>query len=49
MMIKVNDRYLEFAGEVEVDKQIKLFETIDEANGDFSYSFSPGLAVVVDF
>lgn len=39
MMIKVNDRYLEFSGEVEVDKQIKLFETIDEANGDFSYSF----------
>jgi hypothetical protein len=39
MMLKVNDEYLDFAGDVEVEKQIKLFEDIATTDGDFSYSF----------
>jgi hypothetical protein len=40
MMLKVNGEYLDFDGDIEVDRQVKLFESIDEAAGDFSYSFS---------
>lgn len=39
MMIKVSNDYLEFDGEVDVEKQIKLIEDISTTDGDFSYSF----------
>lgn len=39
MMLRVNDEYLDFNDLVEVEKQIKLFEEISSADGDFSYSF----------
>lgn len=40
MMIKVGDSFLDFDGDIFVDKQAKLFEEISTSNGDFSYSFS---------
>lgn len=40
MMIKVNNEYLDFNGSIEIEKKIKLFETIDATEGDFSYSFT---------
>lgn len=39
MMIKVNGEYLDFNGDIEIESQIKLFEEIETANGDYSYSF----------
>lgn len=39
MMIKVGTEYLDFGGEVTLERQIKLFEDIATTNGDFSYSF----------
>lgn len=39
MMIKVNDEYLDFDGNIEIENQIKLFEDIETSNGDYSYSF----------
>lgn len=39
MMIKANGEYLDFDGEITLEKQIKLFEDISTADGDFSYSF----------
>lgn len=39
MMIKVNDEYLDFDGDIEIETQIKLFEEIQTSNGDYSYSF----------
>jgi hypothetical protein len=39
MMIKVLNEFLEFDGDIEVEKQIKLFEEIETTDGDFSYSF----------
>lgn len=39
MMIKANGEYLDFDGEIEIEKQIKLFEDISTADGDFSYAF----------
>lgn len=38
-MIKANGEYLDFNESIEIESQIKLFEEIDTANGDFSYSF----------
>lgn len=40
MMLKVNGEFLDFDDEIDVDRQVKLFEEIDSAAGDFSYSFS---------
>ncbi len=40
MMIKVNGEFLDFNDFVEVDKNIKLFDEIEETSGDFSYAFS---------
>lgn len=40
MMIKVNGEYLDFDDEIEIESQIKLFEEISTANGDFSYTFT---------
>lgn len=39
MMIKVSGGFLDFDDVVEVERQVKLFENIDETWGDFSYSF----------
>jgi hypothetical protein len=39
MMLKANGEFLDFNEEVEVEKQIKLFEDISTTDGDFSYSF----------
>lgn len=39
MMIKANGDYLDFDGEITLEKQIKLFEDISTADGDFSYQF----------
>lgn len=39
MMIKANGEYLDFQDEITLEKQIKLFEDISTADGDFSYSF----------
>lgn len=39
MRLRSNDRYFDFSGDVEVEKQSKLFEAIDETAGDFSYQF----------
>jgi hypothetical protein len=43
MMIKVSDGYLDFDGEVEMERQVKLFEDIKETWGDFSYTFELAL------
>lgn len=40
MMIKVNGLFLDFNEDIEIEKQAKVFEEIDETVGDFSYSFS---------
>lgn len=39
MMIKVSNEFLDFNDEIEVEKQIKLFEDISTTDGDFSYEF----------
>lgn len=39
MMIKVSTEYLDFDGEITLERQIKLFENIATSNGDFSYAF----------
>lgn len=39
MRLRSNDRYFDFTGDVEMEKQSKLFEKIDETSGDFSYQF----------
>lgn len=39
MLIKVNDRYLEFNDSIEVERISKLFESVTETQGDFSYTF----------
>lgn len=40
MMIKANGEYLDFNGEVEIESQIKLFETPELSAGDYSYDIS---------
>lgn len=39
MMLKVNGEFLDFDEDIDVDRKVKLFEEIDSAAGDFSYSF----------
>lgn len=39
MMLKVDSDYLDFSDDVEMEKRVKLFESISETLGDFSYSF----------
>jgi hypothetical protein len=39
MMIKAFGEFLDFDDEIEVEKQIKLFEDISTTDGDFSYAF----------
>lgn len=38
-MIKIGSEFLDFNAPVEMERRIKLFESIDETLGDFSYSF----------
>lgn len=40
MIIKVGNEFLDFDDFVDVEKNIKLFEDMDEINGDFAYAFS---------
>lgn len=40
MMLRVNNEFLDFDDVVEVEKQIKLLESLDTSDGDFSYQFS---------
>lgn len=39
MMIRVSNEFLDFDNDIEVEKQIKLFEDIATTDGDFSYQF----------
>lgn len=39
MLIRVQGEFLDFNEEIEVEKQIKLFEDISTTDGDFSYQF----------
>lgn len=39
MMIKVNNEYLDFDQEIEIERQVKLFSEIVGVQGDFSYQF----------
>lgn len=39
MMLKVNNEYLEFNADIEVERQIKLFEELSTTDGDYSYQF----------
>jgi hypothetical protein len=40
MNLKVNDTYLQFDDDIEVERQVKLFESASETPGDFSWDFS---------
>jgi hypothetical protein len=39
MMIKVGSDYLEYNGDIDIERKVKLFEEIDSVQGDFSYQF----------
>lgn len=39
MMLKTDNGFLDFNGDVEIERQVLLFEELDETRGDFSYSF----------
>jgi len=39
MMIRVGSELLDFNAPIEMERRVKLFEAIDETQGDFSYSF----------
>lgn len=39
MILKANGEFLDFNDDVEMEKQIKLFEDISTTDGDFSYAF----------
>lgn len=43
MMLKVSDGFLDFDGDVEMERQVKLFENVKETWGDFSYTFELAL------
>ncbi|HEX6172322.1 MAG TPA: hypothetical protein VFZ33_21710 [Chitinophagaceae bacterium] len=38
-MLKVNGQYLDFNGDIEIEKKIKLFEDIETTDGDMSFAF----------
>ena len=40
MMLKAFGEFLDFDDEIEVEKQIKLFEDISTTDGDYSYQFT---------
>lgn len=39
MRLRVNNEYLEFNADVEVDRKAKLFDELDKVNGDVSFEF----------
>ena len=39
MILKVNGEFLDFDGDIEIERKVKLFENISENSGDFSYEF----------
>jgi hypothetical protein len=39
MMIKVNDIFLDFNADIEIERKVKLFQNIDETEGDLSFAF----------
>ena len=39
MMLKANGEYLDFSGDIEIERQSKLFEAFSETLGDFAYAF----------
>src|SRR5690242_9319524 len=43
MMLKANGEYLDFRGDIEIEKKIKLFEDIETADGDLSFAFDINL------
>lgn len=40
MNLKVSDTYLQFDDDIEIERQVKLFESASETPGDFSWDFS---------
>lgn len=40
MIIKVENQYLDFNEDIDMERQVKLFESISDTAGDFSYSFT---------
>lgn len=40
MMIRTQNGYLDYDGDIEIERQVLLFEDLEETRGDFSYSFS---------
>jgi hypothetical protein len=40
MNIKVDNQYLDFDDDIEIERQVKLFESVSDTSGDFSYSFT---------
>ncbi len=43
MMLKANGEYLDFRGDIEIEKKIKIFEDIETADGDLSFAFELNL------
>jgi hypothetical protein len=39
MLIRIGNEYLDFNGDIEIERRSKIFEEIDSTWGDFSYSF----------
>lgn len=39
MIIKIGDEYLDYEGDIDIERQAKLFSKISENNGDYSYEF----------
>lgn len=39
MMLKVSSGYLDYNGDIEIERKVKLFEDISTADGDVSFSF----------
>jgi len=39
MIIKVGDEFLDFDGDIEIEKQGKLIDSLDNVSGDYSYEF----------
>lgn len=40
MMLKANGEYLDFSGDIEIERQSRLFESFSETFGDFAYAFN---------
>lgn len=40
MNIKIGNQYLDFNADIEIERQVKLFEEAATTNGDFSYDFT---------